>query len=158
MWLCPTCAQCTEHRVWSRVANDLNCGVTGVEAGAPWHPRPACRRWPVCRIGPMPQTRAGRSAILAPGANYGADGPLLMYARLAVHRRGGRTHPIVWELSESSGLSQQRAGVAAQGKGAVDESTAATGNAPVVIGESLGSLAAPVGGDRRLAAGWVTPV
>jgi hypothetical protein len=86
----------------------------------------------------MPQTRAGRSAILAPGANYGADGPLLMYARLAVHRRGGRTHPIVWELSESSGLSQQRARVACQVTLAIDEMTAATGTAPVVIGKSLG--------------------
>jgi hypothetical protein len=106
----------------------------------------------------MPQTRAGRSAILAPGANYGADGPLLMYARLAVHRRGGRTHPVVWELSERSGLSQQRARVASQVTLAIDEMTAATGTAPVVIGKSLGSLAAPVVADRGLAAVWFTPL
>jgi hypothetical protein len=60
----------------------------------------------------MPQMRTGRSAILAPGGNYGVDGPLLMYARLAVHRRGGRTRPIMWELSGNPGLSQQRARVA----------------------------------------------
>ena len=35
----------------------------------------------------MQQPRAGRSAIVAPGGGYGPDGPLLMYARLAVERR-----------------------------------------------------------------------
>src|SRR5260370_40569325 len=81
-----------------------------------------------------------------------------MYARLAVHRRGGRTHPIVWELSESSGLSQQRARVASQVKEAIDQMTAATGTQPVVLGKSLGSLAAPVVADRGLAAVWFTPL
>jgi hypothetical protein len=106
----------------------------------------------------MPQMRTGRSAILAPGGNYGPDGPLLMYARLAVHRRGGRTRPIMWELSGNPGLSQQRARVASQVTSAIDEMTAATGTAPVVIGKSLGSLAAPVVADRGLAAVWFTPL
>jgi hypothetical protein len=106
----------------------------------------------------MPQARAGRSAIVAPGGNYGADGPLLMYAGLAVQRRGGRTRPVVWELSEGSGLSQQRARVVSQVAAAVDEMTAAMGAAPVVIGKSLGSLAAPVVADRGLAAVWFTPL
>ena len=61
-------------------------------------------------IGLMPQIRADRSAILAPGANYGADGPLLMYAGLAVQRRGGRARPIVWDLSGASGFSQLAGG------------------------------------------------
>ena len=50
-------------------------------------------------VGPVPQMRTGRSAILAPGGNYGPDGPLLMYARLAVHRRGGRIRPIVCQVT-----------------------------------------------------------
>jgi hypothetical protein len=78
----------------------------------------------------MPQMRAGRCAILAPGANYGADGPLLMYASLAVRRRGGRTHPIEWKLSEGPELGQQRRRVAAQVTSAVDALTAATGATP----------------------------
>jgi hypothetical protein len=106
----------------------------------------------------MPQTQAGRSAILAPGGGYGPDGPLLMYARLAVDRRGGRTRPIVWELSASSGFSQERGQVASQVNSAIDEMTAAMGAAPVVIGKSLGSLAAPVVADRGLAAVWFTPL
>jgi hypothetical protein len=105
----------------------------------------------------MPQMHAGRSAILAPGGNYGADGPLLMYARLAVDRRGGRSRSIVWELSGNSG-SRERGRVVSQVKSAIDEMTAATGSAPVVIGKSLGSLAAPVVADRGLAAVWFTPL
>jgi hypothetical protein len=106
----------------------------------------------------MPQTREDRSAILAPGGGYGPDGPLLMYARLAVGRRGGRVRAIVWELSGSPGYDQQRGQVASQVKSAIDEMTAATGAAPVVIGKSLGSLAAPVVADRGLAAVWFTPL
>ncbi len=106
----------------------------------------------------MPQMQTGRSAILAPGGNYGADGPLLMYARLAVHRRGGRTRPIVWELPGSADLSQQRGQVASQVNSAIDEVIAATGTAPVIIGKSLGSLAAPAAADRGLAAVWFTPL
>jgi hypothetical protein len=106
----------------------------------------------------MEQLRAGRSAIVAPGGGYGADGPLLMYARLAVERRGGLVRPIVWELSRGSDFSRQRLRVASQVESAVEELTAATGAAPVVIGKSLGSLAAPVAADRGLAAVWFTPL
>lgn len=95
---------------------------------------------------------------MAPGGHYSADGPLLMYARFAVQRRGGRTRPIVWEFTEGSGFGQQRGRVAAQVTSAVEEMTAATGAAPVVIGKSLGSLAAPVVADRGLTAVWFTPL
>jgi pimeloyl-ACP methyl ester carboxylesterase len=106
----------------------------------------------------MQQLRAGRSAIVAPGGGYGADGPLLMYARLAVERRGGLVRPIVWELSRGSDFSQQRLRVASQVESAVEEMMSATGATPVVIGKSLGSLAAPLVADRGLAAVWFTPL
>jgi hypothetical protein len=106
----------------------------------------------------MPQLHAGRSAVLAPGANYGADGPLLMYAGLAVQRRGGRTRPIAWDLPRTSDISQLRGRVASQVESAIDEMMAAAGTAPVVIGKSLGSLAAPLAADRGLAAVWFTPL
>jgi pimeloyl-ACP methyl ester carboxylesterase len=104
------------------------------------------------------QLLAGRSAVLAPGGNYGPDGPLLMYARLAVQHRGGRAYPIVWELSGDPDFSLYRRRVASQVESAVEEVTAAAGAAPVVIGKSLGSLAAPVAADRGLAAVWFTPL
>ena len=106
----------------------------------------------------MRELRAGRSAILAPGGNYGPDGPLLMYARLAVQRRGGDVHPVVWDLPEDSDFSELRRRVIAQVEAAVEEMTAATGAAPLVIGKSLGTLAAPVAADRGLAAVWFTPL
>jgi hypothetical protein len=106
----------------------------------------------------MPQQQADRSAILAPGANYSADGPLLMYAGLAVQRRGGRTRPIAWGLPRTSDLSQLREQVASQVESAIDEMITAAGSAPVIIGKSLGSLAAPLAADRGLAAVWFTPL
>jgi hypothetical protein len=100
----------------------------------------------------------GRSAILAPGGNSSVDVPVLMFARLAVQRRGGRAHPIVWHLAASRDFTAQRQRVLSQVAEAVDELTAATGAAPVVIGKSLGSLAAPLVADRGLSAVWFTPL
>ena len=105
-----------------------------------------------------PQSGPARSAIVAPGGGYGPDGPLLMYARLAVQSRGGRVRPIRWELARDADLSLQRQRVASQVESAVEEMTAATGAAPVLIGKSLGSLAAPVAADRGLPAVWFTPL
>lgn len=104
----------------------------------------------------MPQ--ADRSAILAPGANYSADGPLLMYAGLAVRRRDGRTRRIVWDLPQTSDVSQLRSAVVSQVESAIGEMTEAAGSVPLVIGKSVGSLAAPVVADRGLAAVWFTPL
>jgi hypothetical protein len=106
----------------------------------------------------MQQLRADRSAILAPGGGYGPDGPLLMFARLAVERRGGRTHPVRWQHSGDLDFRQLRGQVILQVESAVDEMMAATGAAPVVVGKSLGSLAAPLAADRGLAAVWFTPL
>jgi pimeloyl-ACP methyl ester carboxylesterase len=106
----------------------------------------------------MQQPLAGRSAVVAPGGGYGPDGPLLMYARLAVERRGGQARPIVWDLARGSDYDRQRLRVASQVESAVDELRAATGAAPLVIGKSLGSLAAPVAANRGLAAVWFTPL
>jgi len=83
---------------------------------------------------------------------------LLMYARLAVERRGGQARPIKWELERGADYDRQRLRVASQVESAVDELAAATGAAPVIIGKSLGSLAAPVAADRGLAAVWFTPL
>ena len=118
-----------------------------------WEPQ-VCARM----IGLMRDRRVPRSAVLAPGGNYGADGPLLMYARLAVERRGGQARALIWQLSGDRGLGQQRERVASQVAAAVDEMAVATGAAPVVIGKSLGSLAAVVAADRGLAAVWFTPL
>ena len=108
-------------------------------------------------IGLMRESRAGRSAVLAPGGGYGPDKPLLMFARYAVERRGGQAHAVTWQLpKDDDGQLHER--VAAQVAAVVDEVTAATGSAPVVIGKSLGSMAAPLVADRGLPAVWLTPL
>jgi hypothetical protein len=78
-----------------------------------------------------------------------------MYAGLAVERRGGSVRRISWTVPQFADGDEERAWVAAR----AGEAVAATGvAAPVVIGKSLGSLAAPVAADRGLPAVWLTPV
>ncbi len=97
--------------------------------------------------------------MLIPGQRYSADGPLLMFAGLAVERRGGWVHRIDWTVPELPGEVAERAWVAAQASEAVDAVAAAAGQAaPVLIGKSLGSLAAPVAAARNLPAVWLTPL
>jgi pimeloyl-ACP methyl ester carboxylesterase len=100
----------------------------------------------------------GRSAILAPGGNNSVDVPVLMFARLAVQRRGGHVLPITWEFAEGRDFASQRQRVVSEVEEALDELTTATGAAPVLIGKSLGSLAAPLIADRSLPAVWFTPL
>jgi len=99
-----------------------------------------------------------RSAVLAPGGNNNADVPLLMYARLAAERRGASVRVVSWDLAGAGDFTQHRDMVAAKVAATVDELTSATGAAPLLIGKSLGSLAAPVAADRGLAAVWFTPL
>jgi len=100
-----------------------------------------------------------RAAVLVPGGSYSTDGPLLMYAGLAVERRGGFARRIVWAPPLPQLSAESPAWVAAQVTDAIDATAAATGvRAPVVIGKSLGSLAAPLVADRGLAAVWFTPL
>ncbi|HEV2375606.1 MAG TPA: hypothetical protein VGS19_26015 [Streptosporangiaceae bacterium] len=106
----------------------------------------------------MPQDQAPRSAVVAPGRFYSIDGPLLMYARLAVERRGGHTHPIVWDLPDTVGFGEEHGQVASQVVSAIDAVITATGVTPLVIAKSTGTLAASVVADRGLAAVWLTPL
>ena len=110
-----------------------------------------------------------RAVVLIPGGGYSADGPLLMYAGLAVRRRGGYVHRIAWSPPETVRSSVAKPGpsfsdesyawAASQVATAIGETAAATGvTAPVIIGKSLGSLAAPLVADRGLAAVWFTPL
>jgi hypothetical protein len=102
-----------------------------------------------------------RAAVLAPGGEYSTDGPLLMYAGLAVERRGGYAHRIVWAPPDPQRMieSESHAWVNAQVAAAIDETAKTTGvTAPVVIGKSIGTLAAQLVADRGLPAVWLTPL
>jgi hypothetical protein len=107
----------------------------------------------------MASTGIDRAAVLAPGGGYSTDGPLLMYAGLAVERRGGYAHRIAWTSPMPERLADTYGWVATQVAAAIDKTVDATGVvAPVLIGKSLGSLAAALAADRGLAAVWFTPL
>jgi hypothetical protein len=61
-------------------------------------------------------------------------------------RRGGEVRAITWQLPADPDICRLRDQVAAQAT-AVQEMTEAVGAAPLVIGKSLGSLAAGVAAD-----------
>lgn len=97
-----------------------------------------------------------RAAVIAPGGGYGPDAPLLMYAGLAARRRGAQPHPVTWDLPGTGGdLDDLAAMVCARVSAVLDSLDVAS---PVLIGKSLGSLAAPVAAGRGLAAVWLTPL
>ena len=53
----------------------------------------------------MASAGSRRAAVLVPGGAYTVDGPLLMYAGLAVERREGYAHRISWTPSKSLATS-----------------------------------------------------
>ncbi|HTJ68001.1 MAG TPA: hypothetical protein VL551_10760 [Actinospica sp.] len=96
---------------------------------------------------------APRIAVLAPGANYPVSAPLLFYARLAVDRRGAETRPIIWRTPQDVGEPTQLAAmVDAQVSEALGDDDA------LVVGKSLGTLAATLVAARGLPAIWLTPL
>jgi hypothetical protein len=97
-----------------------------------------------------------RPAVLIPG-RLPVHQSLLTFAEEAVERRGGNVHRIWWAPPTDRRLEQLPAWVCEQVTRALDELGDAAADA-VLIGKSLGSLAAPVAADRGLAAIWLTPV
>ena len=94
-----------------------------------------------------------RIAVLAPGANYPVECPLLFYARLAVERRGGEVRPIAWRLPpRSDGDGKRIEAVRAQVAEALGDDNA------LIIGKSLGSVSAQLAAERALPAIWLTPL
>ncbi len=99
----------------------------------------------------------GRAAVLAPGGNYGTDGPLLMFAGCAAQRRGAQLYPVAWEFRDGVELADMVVARTSAVLDAVERETGAGGTA-VLFGKSLGTLAAPVAAERGLAAVWFTPL
>lgn len=100
----------------------------------------------------MADDAQGRVAVVAPGGGYGADGPLLMFSAVAARRRGAMVRRLAWDFPPDS---DAQAMVSAAAAAALDEGAY---EAAVVFGKSLGSLAAPVVAERRMAAVWFTPL
>ena len=95
---------------------------------------------------------SARAALLAPGGNYGPDGPLLMFGGKAAQRRGASLHPVTWDpgAADPHAMVFTRVGQAVAGLDG-------TGSL-IILGKSLGTMAAPVAADRGVPAVWFTPL
>ncbi len=103
---------------------------------------------------------SGRHVLLLPGGGYGTQGPLLMYAGVAAERRGADLGALTWHGRPTDlGPLGQVAWVCAQVERALDGLPGSSPDAaPLLIGKSLGTLAATVAADRELPAIWLTPL
>jgi hypothetical protein len=97
----------------------------------------------------------GRAAVVVPGLRYSADRPLLMYAGLAVERRGGSVRRISWTVPQFGNGDEERARVAALVSVAVDAVAAATGVAAPGGDPKVAGVAGGTRGRRPGAAGGV---
>jgi hypothetical protein len=94
----------------------------------------------------------GRVAIILPGVRYTPAAPLLHYARAVLLARGWTVQEIWWGDAPGQGRAEW-----------VREHTLtalARENAQelLLVGKSLGTLAAPVAAERGLPAVWLTPL
>jgi hypothetical protein len=95
----------------------------------------------------------GRCAVVLPGVRYFSQAPLLWFAREAAQAGGWS----VLELSERAPPDEEPfAWMRDRAERALDSASEA--DIVVVIGKSLGSAAAPLVAERRLAAVWLTPL
>jgi hypothetical protein len=94
-------------------------------------------------------------AVVLPGGSTGPKIPLLHYAGEVAARRGATVHRHEW-----AGRPPMPWGPHLEGW-VCDEAVKvlhAVGGRPLLIGKSLGSLAAPVAAERVLPAVWLTPL
>ncbi|MEV0235851.1 hypothetical protein [Nonomuraea sp. NPDC050786] len=94
-----------------------------------------------------------RHAVVVPGGNYGPQAGLLAYVGEAVARRGARLELIWWTPPPDRTLEERTPWVCEQVAPVVDGLAA-----PLLIGKSLGSLAAAVAAERGLPGVWLTPL
>jgi len=102
-----------------------------------------------------------RGAVILPGGLYGPHAPLLMYASDAAEARGARLRHVSWTgPDDPSRLEPSARGpwVLGQVTPVLDQLVSDWPDVPpLLIAKSLGTLAAPLAGDRRLPAIWLTP-
>ena len=90
--------------------------------------------------------------MLVPGVGYTAQGPLLAYARLVAERRDAQTRVISWSPPRLDDAAEQVAWVRDRVLDVLG------GDSALLIGKSLGSLAAGLAAERDLPAVWLTPL
>jgi hypothetical protein len=91
-----------------------------------------------------------RHAVVIPGRMYGPRMGLMLYVAEAVARRGAEVEVMEWAPPPEQSVER----VAEQVEPVVAKQPAP----PLLVGKSLGSLAAGVAADRGLPAVWLTPL
>ncbi|MEU5939069.1 alpha/beta hydrolase [Micromonospora sp. NPDC047548] len=100
---------------------------------------------------------ADRRAVLIPGRGYDTRYPLFAYVGEALDRAGFDVHRIIWQAPER--FAPDRDGPAAAVQWVVGQvEPALAERSDLLVGKSLGSLAAPLAADRGLPAVWLTPL
>ncbi|ASW53462.1 alpha/beta hydrolase [Plantactinospora sp. KBS50] len=107
-----------------------------------------------------------RNAVVLPGGRYGPYAPLLMFSAAAAQARSARIHPLSWgggwdpngpppgtpHVPLADRIPWVRDHATPVLDGLPDDPR------PLLIGKSLGTLAAPLAADRDLPAVWLTPL
>ena len=94
-------------------------------------------------------------AVVIPGRMFGPGAGLLMYAGLVAERRGASVHRHWWSREPPGGHGEQTGNMVREEITGVVE---AIGGNPLLIGKSLGTLAASVAAERAVPAVWLTPL
>jgi pimeloyl-ACP methyl ester carboxylesterase len=94
-----------------------------------------------------------RRAVLIPGRGYDTRAPLFAYLEEVLLRAGFDVHPVSWQAQPPESSPAQTIGwVTGQVTPALAQRT------DLLVGKSLGTLAAPLAADRGLPAVWLTPL
>jgi predicted alpha/beta-hydrolase family hydrolase len=99
-----------------------------------------------------PHGAAVGTAVLVPGRGYSPHAPLLFFTGLALAQHGWRAEQHWWDPPRRE--SERTTGWV---RGEVEPALPSSGRA-LVVGKSLGTLAASLAAERRLPAIWLTPV
>jgi pimeloyl-ACP methyl ester carboxylesterase len=94
-----------------------------------------------------------RSAIVVPGGGHGSCVPLLMYAAGAARARGAHVRGVEWDPP----YDPNRSPLETVGPWVARQIPPLCGR-PLLIGKSLGTVAASIAAERRLPAVWLTPL
>ncbi|GIG02601.1 alpha/beta hydrolase [Catellatospora citrea] len=96
-----------------------------------------------------------RIAIILPGGGYTPARPLLHLARIVLAHHGWSVQELWWQPPATPDLDERAGWVVAQAVAAVEAESA---KRIMLVGKSLGTLAAPVAAARHLPAIWFTPL
>lgn len=99
-----------------------------------------------------------RVALVIPGVGYSPARPLLHYARTVLVQRGWTVQELWWQIPagfRQLSAKERATWVEEQVAAAVD---AEGGACRLLVGKSLGSLAAGLAADRKIPAVWLTPL